>query len=214
MKLTGHISTGTLAQTDTYVMSENGCMTCRPTDGPTAVQMGTGMSKVEGMGEVILPLLNPKTGMVSKKSLKLKNVLYVPGFNINLLAHKRFDGSGCHHKGSDGRMYMYSNCNELMFWAESKGSNQLYLIGAAPPKPAAVNMKHEEPTKLVNSNAAVSSNVMSRNEALLYHHRLAHLSEKAVRKTLTEGHVNLAGAVPQLGEMEGMCEGCIKGRQV
>ena len=158
----------------------------RPSDGPTTVQMGKGVTKVEGMGEVILPLLNPKSGMVSKKMLKLKNVLYVPGFHINLLAHKRFDENGCHHRAVEVKCTCTMRRTSCCFGQRARETMNFTLLGLIHPS-LMQRMIVEEPTMVADSNAVISDKMKSTNETLLYHHCLAHLSEKAVQKMLTEG---------------------------
>ena len=177
----------------------------RPSDGPQYVKAGSSLAKIEGMGEVYLPLLNPKTNSVSTNMLELKNTLVVPTFMLNLVSNQVFDRGNCRLEGGDGKVRMYSSKNELIFWAELTESENLYQMVTGPP----VRVTDE----IALTQLGVVDTAKYVDPMALYHNRFAHLGEEATAKTINGGHVRGVDSNIKLNSTKGICEGCAKGRQ-
>ena len=128
--------------------------------------------------------------MDSGTSMKMKEVLYVPGLKKNLLSISALDKKGYRGAFIDGQVLVWSKgktLEDVVVIGEEEGG--LYKIKGHPKK----SLVHE-----------------TTNSSELWHRRLAHINYKAfpyVSKVVTR--------LPNLKiEHEGNCNGCAEGKNI
>jgi hypothetical protein len=126
----------------------------------------------------------------SGNSLKMKDVLYVPGLKKNLLSISSLEKKGFRVPFIDG---------EVLMWAKGETLNEAIIIG------------NEENGlyKLKGHSEAAMTHAIE-NSCELWHRRLAHINYKAlpyICKAVT--------GLPELkGDHKGVCNGCAQGKNI
>jgi hypothetical protein len=126
----------------------------------------------------------------SGNSLKMKDVLYVPGLKKNLLSISALEKKGFRVAFIDG---------EVLMWAKGETLNEAIIIG------------NEENGlyKLKGHSEAAMTHAIE-NSCELWHRRLAHINYKAlpyICKAVT--------GLPELkGDHKGICNGCAQGKNI
>jgi transposase InsO family protein len=126
----------------------------------------------------------------SRNSLKMKDVLYVPGLKKNLLSISALEKKGFRVAFIDG---------EVLMWAKGETLNEAIIIG------------NEENGlyKLKGHSKAAMTHAIE-NSCELWHRRLAHINYKAlpyICKAVT--------GLPELkGDHKGVCNGCAQGKNI
>jgi transposase InsO family protein len=126
----------------------------------------------------------------SRNSLKMKDVLYVPGLKKNLLSISALEKKGFKVAFIDG---------EVLMWAKGETLNEAIIIG------------NEENGlyKLKGHSEAAMTHAIE-NSCELWHRRLAHINNKAlpyICKAIT--------GLPELkGDHKGVCNGCAQGKNI
>jgi hypothetical protein len=135
---------------------------------------------IKGMGES-----NHKLN--SGNSLKMKDVLYVPGLTKNLLSISALEKKGFRVAFIDG---------EVLMWAKGETLNEAIIIGSE--ENGLYKLKG-------HSEAAMIHGI--ENSCELWHRKLAHINYKAlpyICKAVT-------GLLELKGDHEGVCNGCAQG---
>jgi hypothetical protein len=123
-------------------------------------------------------------------SLKMKDVLYVPGLKKNLLSISSLEKKGFRVAFIDG---------EVLMWAKGETSNEAIIIGS----------EENGLYKLKGHSEAAMTHAIE-NSCELWHRRLAHINYKAlpyICKAVT--------GLPELkGDHEDVCNGCAQGKNI
>jgi hypothetical protein len=126
----------------------------------------------------------------SGNSLKMKDVLYVPGLKKNLLFISALEKKGFRVAFIDG---------EVIMWAKGETLNEAIIIGS----------EENGLYKLQGHSEATMTHSIE-NSCELWHRRLAHINYKAlpyICKAVT--------SLPELkGDHEGVCNGCAQGKNI
>jgi hypothetical protein len=126
----------------------------------------------------------------SGNSLKMKDVLYVPGLKKNLLSISSLEKKGFRVAFIDG---------EVLMWAKGETLNEAIIIGS----------EENGLYKLKGHSEAAMTHAIE-NSCELWHRRLAHVNYKAlpyICKAVT--------GLPELkGDHEGVCNGCAQGKNI
>jgi transposase InsO family protein len=126
----------------------------------------------------------------SGNSLKMKDVLYVPGLKKNLLSISALEKKGFRVAFIDG---------EVLMWAKGETLNEAIIIGS----------EENGLYKLKGHSEAAMTHAIE-NSCELWHRRLAHINYKAlpyICKAVT--------GLPELkGDHEGVCNGCAQGKNI
>jgi hypothetical protein len=126
----------------------------------------------------------------SGNSLKIKDVLYVPGLTKNLLFISDLENKGFKFSFIDG---------EVLMWAKGETLNEAIIIGS----------EENGLYKLKGHSEASMTNAIE-NSCELWHRRLAHINYKAlpyICKVVT--------GLPELKvDHEGICNGCAQGKNI
>jgi hypothetical protein len=120
----------------------------------------------------------------SGNSLKMKDVLYVPGLKKNLLSISALEKKGFRFSFIDG---------EFLMWAKGETLNEAIIIG------------NEENGlyKLKGHSEATMTHAIE-NSCEIWHRRLAHINYKALPYICKE-----VTGLPELkGDHKGICNGC------
>jgi hypothetical protein len=126
----------------------------------------------------------------SGNSLKIKDVLYVPGLTKNLLSISALQKKGFRVAFIDG---------EVLMWAKAETLNEAIIIGS----------EENALYKLKGHSKATMTHAIE-NSCELWHRRLAHINYKAlpyICKAVT--------GLPELKvDHEGVCNGCAQGKNI
>jgi hypothetical protein len=126
----------------------------------------------------------------SGNSLKMKDVLYVPGLKKNLLSISALEKKGFIFSFIDG---------EVLMWAKGETLNEVIIIGS----------EETDLYKLKGHSEAAMTHAIE-NSCELWHRRLAHINYKAlpyICKAVT--------SLPELkGDHKGICNGCAQGKNI
>jgi hypothetical protein len=126
----------------------------------------------------------------SGNSLKMKDVLYVPGLKKNLLSISILEKKGFRVAFIDG---------EVLMWAKGETLNEAIIIGS----------EENGLYKLKGHSDATMTHAIE-NSCELWHRRLAHINYKAlpyICKAVT--------GLPKLkGDHKGVCNGCAQGKNI
>jgi transposase InsO family protein len=126
----------------------------------------------------------------SGNSLKMKDVLYVPGLKKNLLSISALEKKGFRVAFIDG---------EVLMWAKGETLNEAIIIGS----------EENGLYKLKGHSEAAMTHAIE-NSCELWHRRLAHINYKAlpyICKAVT--------GLPELkGDHKGVCNGCAQGKNI
>jgi hypothetical protein len=126
----------------------------------------------------------------SGNSLKMKDVLYVPGLKKNLLSISAFEKKGFRVAFIDG---------EVLMWAKGETLNEAIIIES----------EENGLYKLKGHSEAAMTQAIE-NSCELWHRRLAHINYKAlpyICKAVT--------GLPELkGDHKGVCNGCAQGKNI
>jgi hypothetical protein len=126
----------------------------------------------------------------SGNSLKMKDVLYVPGLTKNLLSISALEKKGFRVAFIDGEVFM---------WAKGETLNEAIIIGS----------EENGLYKLKGHSEAAMTHAIE-NSCELWHRRLAHINYEAlpyICKAVT--------GLPELkGDHEGVCNGCAQGKNI
>jgi hypothetical protein len=126
----------------------------------------------------------------SRNSLKMKDVLYVPGLKKNLLSISALEKKGFRVSFIDG---------EVLMWAKGETLNEAIVIG-----------NEENGLYKLKSHSDASMIHAIENSCELWHRTLAHINYKAlpyIYKAIT--------GLPELkGDHKGVCNGCEQGKNI
>jgi transposase InsO family protein len=126
----------------------------------------------------------------SGNSMKMKDVLYVPGLTKNLLSISASEKKGFRVSFIDG---------EVLMWAKGETINEAIIIGS----------EENGLCKLKGHSEAAMTHAIE-NSCELWHRRLAHINYKAlpyICKAVT--------GLPELNvDHEGVCNGCAQGKNI
>jgi hypothetical protein len=126
----------------------------------------------------------------SGNSLKMKDILYVPGLTKNLLSISALEKKGFEVAFIDG---------EVLMWAKGETLNEAIIIGS----------EENGLYKLKGHSEAAMTHAIE-NSCELWHRRLAHINYKVlpyICKAVT--------SLPELkGDHEGVCNGCAQGKNI
>jgi hypothetical protein len=126
----------------------------------------------------------------SGNSMKMKDVLYVPGLTKNLLSISSLEKKGFRVAFIDG---------EVLMWAKGETINEAIIIGS----------EENGLCKLKGHSEAAITHAIE-NSCELWHRRLAHINYKAlpyICKVVT--------GLPELKvDYEGVCNGCAQGKNI
>jgi hypothetical protein len=126
----------------------------------------------------------------SRNSLKMKDVLYVPSLEKNLLSISSLEKKGFRVAFIDG---------EVLMWAKGETLNEAIVIGN----------EENDLYKLKGHSEATMTHAIE-NSCELWHRRLAHINYKAlpyICKAVT--------GLPELeGDHKGVCNGCAQGKNI
>jgi hypothetical protein len=126
----------------------------------------------------------------SGNSLKMKEVLYVPGLKKNLLSISALEKKGFRVAFIDG---------EVLMWAKGETLNEAIVIG-----------NEENGLYKLKGHSEVAMTHAIENSCELWHRRLSHINYKAlpyICKAVT--------GLPELkGDHKGICSGCAQGKNI
>ncbi|GBM69970.1 hypothetical protein AVEN_149000-1 [Araneus ventricosus] len=152
--------------------------------------VGEKESPVEGKG-IIHFLVKDKDGKFS--DIILKDVLYNPNLNRNLLSGGKLERLGINFVGSKGKIHVYDKSWNELFYALRK--NYLYFL-----KPS----KYITMSKVKNESVNLSANQVEKvNTSDLWHERFCHINNDYVLNTSKND------SVKGLPKLFGLTEDCI-----
>jgi hypothetical protein len=125
-----------------------------------------------------------------ENSIKMKDVLYVPGLKKNLLSISSLDKKGY-------RFYFIDR--EVLMWAIGETINEAIIIGNE--ENVLYKLKGHPKTNMTDA---------IENSCKLWHRRLAHINYKVLPYICKD----VIGLPELKGDQEGICNGCVQGKNI
>jgi hypothetical protein len=151
-----------------------------------------GRGRIEGLGTINMPILLP-TG---PQTITLKNALFVPAADCNLIALSGLHDNGLRlHWSDDALKFKISRGNCVVAMGKRKSGTGRYIFDTRP---------------LNQPNSFISHKLPRHPAAQLWHQRLAHLGIDNLKRLqgMADG-IDLHGKIDQP-----LCDVCVKGKAV
>jgi hypothetical protein len=148
------------------------------------VKFGDGSHvRIQGMGLVIMQDRNEGHKV-------LTDVYYIPELKSNIVSLGQLEEKGFTFKGENGKLCVYDLEQKLLI-AAPRTSNKLYIVKFGLSTPVCLLAKSEE-------------------KARQWHARLGHLNFRALKSL---GDKNMVVGIPNVKQVEQVCDGCVLGKQ-
>lgn len=179
---------------------------------PKTTKTGNGISKYDEVGEV--------TFKVGNQQMTLTNVIYVPGFSVNLMSVPRLTDNGCTAN------YSYTSAEVMKggkILLRASRINHLYIVNNEQVFQAVSNNKETHTHAQSHTTKAVDDTLTSAQvrELQIFHARYGHISYTKLADIIR--HECVSGMTHTLANMRHMktqlilmqqceCVGCVKGK--